>query len=214
LPSQIAARLSAARPQVVHVATEGPLGWAAVSAARRLGVPTTSDFRTNFHQYCHYYRLGWTAPGIGAYLRCFHNRTRRSFAPTRQVRRALFAAGFQRVEVVGRGVDGERFTPAMRDPALRARWGVSDAPALLYVGRLAPEKNVELALRAYESARRFVPAARMIVVGDGPLRGRVEAAVASVVAATVNRAKRLIFIMFPCARGSISAPMQVVRQAK
>jgi glycosyltransferase involved in cell wall biosynthesis len=176
LPSQIAARLSAARPQVVHVATEGPLGWAAVSAARRLGVPTTSDFRTNFHQYCHYYRLGWTAPGIGAYLRCFHNRTRRSFAPTGQVRRALFAAGFQRVEVVGRGVDGERFTPAMRDPALRARWGMSDAPALLYVGRLAPEKNVELALRAYESARRFVPAARMIVVGDGPLRRRLERA--------------------------------------
>lgn len=175
-PSQIVARLSAARPQLVHVATEGPLGCAAVSAARRLGAATTSDFRTNFQQYCRYYRLGWTAPGVAAYLRWFHNRTRRSFAPTRRVRSELFAAGFQRVEVVGRGVDGERFTPARRDPALRRHWGAPDGPALLYVGRLAPEKNVELALRAYQCARRFVPAARMIVVGDGPLRSRLERA--------------------------------------
>ena len=178
LPSSVAARFAAARPHVVHVATEGPLGWAAVTAARQLGIATTSDFRTNFHRYSHYYRLGWTAPAIAAYLRHFHNRTLRTFAPTRQARAELFAAGFQRVEIVGRGVDCGRFTPVRRDPALRRRWGVGvgDGPVLLYVGRLAPEKNVELALRAYQCARRFIPGTRMVVVGDGPLRERLQRA--------------------------------------
>ena len=176
LPSMIAARFRTSRPNVVHVATEGPLGWAAVSAARGLDIATTSDFRTNFHRYSHYYRLGWTAPAIAAYLRHFHNRTLRSFAPTRRVRVELHEAGFQRVEVVGRGVDCERFSPSRRDPSLRRQWGAGDGPVLLHVGRLAPEKNVELALQAYQSARRFVPGARMVVVGDGPLRSRLERA--------------------------------------
>jgi len=174
LPSMIAARLAVSRPHVVHAATEGPLGWAAISAARGMDIATTSDFRTNFHRYSHYYRLGWAAPGIAAYLRRFHNRTLRSFVPTRRVRAELFDSGFQRVEVVGRGVDCERFTPLKRNAELRRQWGAGDRPVLLHVGRLAAEKNVELALRAYRSARRFVPQAQMVVVGDGPLRSRLE----------------------------------------
>ena len=163
-----------APPDLVHVATEGPLGWAAVTAARRRSIPTTSDFRTNFHIYSHSYRLGWLAPAIAGYLRRFHNRTRRSFVPTAQGREALLAAGFERVDVVGRGVDLERFAPARRDPGLRTRLAPTGGPVLLYVGRLAAEKNVALALRAYRRARRFAPQAQMVVVGDGPLRATLE----------------------------------------
>ena len=171
----LAARLVATQAQLVHVATEGPLGWAAVSAAARLGLPTTSDFRTNFHHYSRYYRLGWTAPVISAYLRHFHNRTDLSLAPSSQTRRELIASGFERVQVVGRGVDLERFSPQRRDAALRARLSPQGGPILLYVGRLAAEKNVELALLAYRIARQFSEHARMVVVGDGPLRKRLQA---------------------------------------
>lgn len=171
----LAARLTATRAQLVHVATEGPLGWAAVSAATTLGLPTTSDFRTNFHQYSRYYRLGWTAPLICAYLRHFHNRTDLSLAPSSQTRRELIAAGFERVQVVGRGVDLLRFSPQRRDPALRARLSPQGGPILLYVGRLAAEKNVELALLSCRVARQFSEHARMVVVGDGPLRKRLQA---------------------------------------
>lgn len=162
------------RPQLVHVVTEGPLGWAAVAAARRLGLPVSSDFRTNFDQYSRYYRLGWFAPVIGSYLRALHNRTRRTFVPTARAQRELLSAGFERVEVVARGVDAQRFSPAKRDRALRARWGAGHGPVLLYVGRLAPEKNVALALEAWQRAHELVPSARMVVVGDGPLRARLE----------------------------------------
>lgn len=176
-PSRLAQRFARSGAELVHVATEGPLGWAAVSAAKRLGLPVTSDFRTNFHQYSRYYGAGWLEPVIGAYLRTFHNRTARSFVPTAQTRRDLVRAGFERVEVVGRGVDLDCFSPLRRDPGLRRRWGaVDDAPVLLHVGRLAAEKNVELALQAFRNASRFEPRVRMVVVGDGPRRRALERA--------------------------------------
>lgn len=170
-------RFAARRPSLVHVATQGPLGRAAVLAASRLGIPVTADFRTNFHWYSRYYRLGWFEPLVCAYLRSFHRHAQATFVPTRAVRAQLLGQGFERIEVQGRGVDTVQFSPARRSAALRALWGVQDdaANVMLYVGRLAAEKNVRLALRAFEAARARAPATRMVVVGDGPLRKRLQA---------------------------------------
>lgn len=167
-------RFQRTRPQLVHVATEGPLGWAALRAARSLGLPVTSDFRTNFHQYSRYYGLGWLAPVVHDALRRFHNRAQLTFVPTQAVQRELSAAGFERLEVVGRGVDTVMFTPDKRNEALRRAWGAGDGPVLLYVGRLAAEKNVTLALCAFEAVRLRMPSARMVVVGDGPMRRKLQ----------------------------------------
>lgn len=176
-PARLVRRFEQTLPDVVHLATPGPLPWAALAAARALGIVTTSEFRTNFHQYGRYYGIGFLAgPGLGL-LRRFHNLTARTFVPTRAVRHELAAVGFHDLSVVGRGVDTERFSPAYRSRALRRSWGAADeAPVFLSVGRLAPEKNVELALRAFARARRVCPALRMIVVGDGPSRARLTAA--------------------------------------
>ncbi len=167
----LAARFRSFGAELVHIATEGPLGWTAATAALRLGLPVTSDFRTNFDQYSRHYGLGAFEFAVRGYLRHFHNRTHRTFAPTQETRRQLDAAGFERVEVIGRGVDLQRFSPTLRSAALRAAWvGDEAGPVLLYVGRIAPEKNVELALQAFRAARAAVPATRMVVVGDGPRR--------------------------------------------
>ena len=168
-------RWSARRPQLVHVATPGPLGWAAVRAADAMGLAVTSDFRTNFHQYSHYYGLGWFEPLVCDYLRRLHNRSHRTFAPTHAVRRDLGRKGFERLAVVGRGVDTQRFSPDHRSKTLRTEWGAGrDTPVVLYVGRLAAEKNVPLALRAFDAIRTAHPQAQMVVVGDGPMRRRWE----------------------------------------
>jgi glycosyltransferase involved in cell wall biosynthesis len=173
---RLAQRWAGSRPDLVHVATEGPLGWAAVRAARLLGVPVTSDFRTNFDQYSGHYGFGWLAGGVRAYLRHFHNATDRTLVPTPSLRLALARQGYRRVEVVGRGVDCEQFSPAHRNEALRAGWGATPStPVLLYVGRLASEKNVPLAFRAFASVRARVPGAQLVVVGDGPLRAQLRA---------------------------------------
>lgn len=159
------------RPDLVHIATEGPLGWSALRTARRLGIAVTSDFRTNFHSYSRHYGLGFLDRFVQAYLRHFHNQTLCTMVPTQALRDALDAQGVQRLQVVARGVDTALFDPARRDEALRVRWGAGPLDTVvLVVGRLAAEKNLSLALRSFAAMRRVAPRLRMVFVGDGPLR--------------------------------------------
>jgi glycosyltransferase involved in cell wall biosynthesis len=159
------------RPDAVYVATEGPLGWSAVRAGAALGIPVYSGFHTNFDRYMRHYGAGWLRRPIAAYLRRFHNATAGTLVSTPRLRAELEAAGFERLGVLGRGVDGSRFAPARRSAALRAAWGACDGDLIvLYVGRLAPEKNVELGVAAYRAMQQAGGGAlRFVVVGDGPL---------------------------------------------
>ena len=158
------------RPDVVHIVTEGPLGWSAIRSASHLKIPLTSDFRTNFDAYSSYYGMGWLKKPIGAYLRKFHNRTLITTAPTASLRRELLDIGYRNVQVVARGVDTTLFNPARRSQELRRSWGASaDEPVVGYVGRLAPEKNIPLLLAAFRQIRKQHATARLVLVGDGPL---------------------------------------------
>jgi glycosyltransferase involved in cell wall biosynthesis len=167
---------SLSRPDVVHVATEGPLGWSALQAARYLELPVTSDYRTNFHAYGRHYRVGWLARPIMGYLRKFHNRTQCTMVPTEAMRAELAARGFERLVVVSRGVDRILFDPQRRSDALRRAWGAGPATLVaLCVGRLAPEKNLGTALAAFDALQRDQPDLRLVFVGDGPQRAELQA---------------------------------------
>jgi glycosyltransferase involved in cell wall biosynthesis len=158
------------RPAIVHIATEGPLGWSALSAARTLGIPVATDFHTNFHAYSSHYGFSWIARAVIGYLRSFHNRANCTMVPTDEMAQDLARAGFEKLRVVGRGVNSETFSPAKRDPALRRGWGASDeTPVALCVSRFAPEKNFPLVLDAYRAMRAVRPDTRLILVGDGPM---------------------------------------------
>jgi glycosyltransferase involved in cell wall biosynthesis len=164
------------RPDIVHIATEGPLGWSALQACRHLKLPVTSDFRTNFHAYSQHYGVGWLRKPIMAYLRKFHNATRRTFVPTPALQQDLERCGFTGLRVVSRGVDTVRFHPRHRDEALRRSWAVApEGLAVLCMGRLAPEKNLELVVQAFDALAQKVLGARMVLVGDGPLRSDLQA---------------------------------------
>ncbi|MGZ5116789.1 MAG: glycosyltransferase family 4 protein [Burkholderiales bacterium] len=170
-------RWSQMRPDVVHVATEGPLGWSALRAACSLGIPVTADYRTHFQRYSGHYGVGWLARPIDAYLRAFHNRAHMTFVSTAALKRELTLRGFQNLAQVGRGIDTQLFNPIRRSPRLRSSWGLREQDlAVIYVGRLAPEKNLALAVRAYERVRALRKDARMIWVGDGPARARLQSA--------------------------------------
>jgi glycosyltransferase involved in cell wall biosynthesis len=159
------------RPDVVQIATEGPLGWSALAAANKLRLPVASDFHTNFHSYSSHYGFGLLRRAIVAYLRKFHNKAAVTLVPTEGIRRELLAYGYEHIEIIGRGVDTKLFHPGRRDPALRARWGVSEnQTVVLYVGRLAAEKNLALVFRAFDAMREANPAMRLVLVGDGPER--------------------------------------------
>ncbi len=163
------------RPDVVHLVTEGPLGGSALAAATQLKLPVVSDFRTNFHAYSRHYGMAWLHRPIMGYLRRFHNRSDCTMVPTESLRQELAAYGFQRLRVVARGVDTLLFDPACRSGELRRRWGAGDdTPVLLYVGRLAPEKNLDALVRTSVAMRAQRPGLKLVLVGDGPSRAALQ----------------------------------------
>lgn len=174
--SRLVSLWSSNPPDVVHVVTEGPLGWSAVSAAIKLGLPVVSDFHTNFHTYSKHYGLGLLRWPINAYLRNFHNKGLCTFVPTHELSGELIRQGYRNLVVVARGVDCELFRPARRNPELRRQWGAAGNDIVaIYVGRLAPEKNLSLVLEAYRRMRAANSRIRMVMVGDGPARGALKA---------------------------------------
>ena len=165
------------RPDAIYVATEGPLGWSAVSAARRLGIPVATGFHTRFDFYVGHYGFGALTPLVRHYLARFHRRAQTTLVPTGQLAGELNDLGVHDVRVLRRAVDTLRFHPDRRDNALRAAWGVApEAPVILSVGRVAPEKNLHVVIDAYRALARRCPGARCVIVGDGPGRAALEAA--------------------------------------
>lgn len=159
------------RPDAVYIATEGPLGHSALGAARELGLAASTGFHTRFDGFAAHYGLGLLTPLVFAYLRRFHNRAAATLVPTEGLAAFLREHGFRDVRLLRRAVDTTRFHPRHRDVALRRGWGVADDElAILHVGRLAAEKNLELAVRAFEMIRARQPRARLVMVGDGPVR--------------------------------------------
>ena len=162
---------SAQRPDAIYIATEGPLGLSALGAARHLGIAACTGFHTRFDDFAHHYGVGLLTPLVFAYLRRFHNRAAATLVPTAELAGFLGLNGFRNVRLLRRAVDTTLFHPAHRDEVLRSRWGLApDDLAVLHVGRLAPEKNLDLAVQAFDALRERHPRARLVIVGDGPAR--------------------------------------------
>ena len=146
-------------PDAVHIATEGPLGWAMRRLCRARGWPFTTSFHTRFPDYLHA-RTGVPRAWSWAVMRRFHAPSAGVLAATGSLERELLARGFGAVRRWSRGVDLARFNPAAaalhEDPfAGLAR------PVFLYAGRVAVEKNIA----AFLSLE--LPGTK-VVVGDGP----------------------------------------------
>ena len=164
----------AARPDLVHIATEGPLGYSALRAARKLGLPISSSFHTNFHAYTRHYGFAFLTRPALAYLRHVHNQTQITLSPTEELNAELARDGFRGMRLMSRGVNTRVFSPEHRNQALRARYGVGPNGLLVvHVSRLAAEKNYTLLLEAFAAIRNQQPSARFVIVGDGPLRKKL-----------------------------------------
>ncbi len=164
------------RPDVVHLVTEGPLGSSALSAARKLGIPVSSDFHTNFHSYSQHYGFGWLQKTVAGYLRNLHNRTDTTLVPTNELRDTLEQEGYQKLQVVARGVETALFHPGKRCTELRRQWGLvaDDELAVIYVGRISAEKNLPLVLRTFKAMQAINPKLKLVMVGDGPVRAELQ----------------------------------------
>lgn len=163
------------RPDAIYVATEGPLGWAALRAARKLGIATASGFHTRFDEYMRDYGLAFLQGTALRWMRHFHNLADATLVPTVELRDFLDARGFAHVVRLPRAVDTDLFRPERRDAALRAQWGLGEHDmAVIHLGRIAAEKHLDLAIRSFREIHARHPTARFVWVGDGPERARIE----------------------------------------
>ncbi len=161
--------MEAVNADVVYVAVETLMGLNAIRAAEQVGIPVVSGFHTNFHNYADHYRVPFMKQIAAKFLRWFHNRTARTLAPSQTTAEQLRVMGVNHVGVMGRGVNTELFAPSRRDSVLRREWGaVEDAPVVAFVGRIAAEKNLSLAIRAMARVIEKFPTARGVFIGDGP----------------------------------------------
>jgi glycosyltransferase involved in cell wall biosynthesis len=142
-------------PEIIHIATEGPLGWAMRGLCRRNKWPFTTAFHTRFPEYLEA-RTRIPADWSWRMMRRFHEAGDGTFAATASLRQELAKRGFTKIRAWTRGVDLERFNPASRD-----EWPGLPRPVFLYAGRVAIEKNIEAFLTL------DLPGSK-VVVGDGP----------------------------------------------
>ncbi|MBZ6286899.1 glycosyltransferase family 4 protein [Streptomyces olivaceus] len=171
LPSRrVAAAIAEHRADVVHLASPFVLGVRGMAAAARLGVPAVAVYQTDLAGYARTY-MGAGEAAAWRRIRSVHSAAELTLAPSSAALRDLRAHGVPRVELWPRGVDTVRFRPGRRDEALRRELAPNGELIVGYVGRLAPEKQVELL-----SGACALDGVRVVVVGDGPSRPGLEAA--------------------------------------
>lgn len=158
------------RPALVHAATEFIIGRHGRRVARRLRVPFCTSYHTDFARYTEAYGMPWLRGPVTRWIRAFHADALRTFTPSAPAREDLRRLGLRDVEVWGRGVDDEVFHPRRRERGRRTFLTENDMFTFLHVGRLAPEKNVELLLKAFGRLEAMLPTGkvRLVVAGTGP----------------------------------------------
>ncbi|KRC58365.1 glycosyl transferase [Agromyces sp. Root81] len=154
---------------VVHLASPFVLGWRGVLAAESLGIPSVAVYQTDIPSYAERYGVPGAAPSLSRHLGRLHRRATLTLAPSSSAVEKLESLGVDRLRLWRRGVDTDRFAPARRDEAWRRRMAPGGEVLVGYVGRLAPEKQVEDL-----GALAALPGVRLVVIGDGPSRPLLE----------------------------------------
>jgi len=162
-PGAVGRQLAKIRPEAVHIATEGPLGFAARRYCLNRRVPFTTAYHTQFPDYLSR-RTGLPASAFWPYIRWFHRPAQQIMVATETIRAQLREQGLTHLTHWSRGVDLACFTPDAPPPP---EYAGLEGPILLYAGRIAVEKNIEAFLATDYPGTK-------VVVGDGPARRELE----------------------------------------
>jgi glycosyltransferase involved in cell wall biosynthesis len=186
---QINNRLRAFSPTIIHVATPFNLGLFGASYAAKHHIPLVASYHTHFDKYLDYYRLRWLEPALWKYMLWFHRNCERIYVPSRSTYTELKSRGFRNLEIWSRGIDSNLFSPAGKREQLWSKWNIRPRKhIILYVGRLAPEKGIDVLMESFKRLpERLRSESVLIVAGDGPLSRGLDAAAHGLPADTVQR---------------------------
>ncbi|MBO1513153.1 glycosyltransferase family 4 protein [Metabacillus bambusae] len=166
---QVKAELQRFKPDLIHVATPFNIGLCGLHYAKKLNIPIVGSYHTDFDQYLEYYDLQFLSKFLWKYMHWFHKPLRKIFVPSNETMEQLKRKGFSNIRIWGRGVDCSLFHPNYSNKRIREQYGIKEKYILSYVGRLAPEKDIEtlmkISLQLPEKIRNQI---HWIIVGDGP----------------------------------------------
>jgi phosphatidylinositol alpha 1,6-mannosyltransferase len=166
--------LSAFRPDLIHINSPCSLGYAAVRYGQTHDVPVVATYHTHFPSYARYYKvrplelLGWN------YLRTIYNDCQRVYVPSKPVMMELMGHGFRNLQHLPHGVDTEAFRPTFRSRAWKERLGITGKSALLFVGRLVWEKDLQVLADTYKLIHDKRDDVVFVLAGDGPIRAELQ----------------------------------------
>lgn len=156
-------------PDLLHIATPFNIGLSGLHYGKKLNIPMVASYHTNFDDYLEHYRLDLLSPFVWKYMTWFHQPFSSIFVPSTETRNRLSSQGFQNLNLWRRGVDCDLYSPRRKNATIRERYQIKEKYILLFVSRLAPEKNLDTLQRVMwklpEELKREI---RWLVVGDGP----------------------------------------------
>ncbi len=168
------AKLDVFQPDLIHLAAPTPLGIYGLKYAQRKNIPVVTSYHTHFIDYFAYFglqklqKMGWQ------YLQWFHNQCLRTYAPSPSTVKELENRGIQNVELWQRGIELDRFSPALRSTELRQSIGAENKPILLFVGRLINHKDLDDLVAASKILKQRGHDFKTVLIGDGPMREELE----------------------------------------
>ncbi|MBC2580055.1 glycosyltransferase family 1 protein [Clostridium sp. DJ247] len=163
------ASLSNFNPDIIQLMTEFNMGISGLTYGKKHGIPTISNYTTNFSQYLNYYNLDFLENYTWNYMRWFHNQNDLTLCPSEEIRELLKNQGISNTDIFSRGIDSERFNPKLRSNDLRTQLGVQDKLVFLYVGRVSPEKDLDILIESYKEVfKKYGNKIALIITGEGP----------------------------------------------
>jgi glycosyltransferase involved in cell wall biosynthesis len=156
-------------PDIIHIMTEFNMGIVGLIYGKKFKIPTVSNYTTNFAQYLKYYNLDIFNNTSWNYMRWFHNQNEMTLCPSMETKELLRSNGIQNTGIFSRGVDFENFNEKLRSVKLRKQLGIDDKIVLLYVGRVALEKDIHVLKESYiRILNQYKDRVSLIITGNGP----------------------------------------------
>lgn len=164
------------KPDIIHITTPFNIGLCGLYYGKKLGIPIVGSYHTNFDQYLKYYDFEILSKWLWKYMNWFHRPFLKTFVPSNDTRNLLLRHGFLNVGIWSRGIDCSLFHPNYNPEKFRKKYNINSRYIFTYVGRLAPEKDIQILMDAANmlptSIQRQV---HWCIVGEGPLREELEA---------------------------------------
>lgn len=162
-------------PDLIHIATPFNMGLAGLYYGKKLNIPIVGSYHTDFDQYLDYYDLAFLSKPVWKYMHWFHQSFLRTFVPSENTKKELQRRGFSNLSIWSRGVNCDTFHPSYADSLLRERYHIQEPHLITYVGRLAPEKNLELLMKTSQNLPPSIKKdVHWLIVGDGPLKASLK----------------------------------------